>query len=63
MTTAPSTFGRAAFVRVHRVAEVMSLSTRTVRSYCESGTIPASRVGRHWLVPVSFLRGLTRRPA
>ena len=56
----PPTFGRAVFIRVHRVAEIMGLSVRTVQSYCATGTIPATQVGRHWLVPVSYLRGLGR---
>ena len=60
-TTAPSTFGRASFIRVHRAAEIMSLSARTIRSYCESGAIPAQRVGRHWLIPVVYIRSLTLR--
>ena len=58
--TGPATFGRACFVQVHRAAIVLGLSARTVRRYCEEKTIPATRVGGVWLVPVSYLRGLGR---
>ncbi len=61
MSQSPSTFGRARFVQVHRVAEVLSLSHRTVQHHCASGVIPAQRVGKAWLVPVDYLRSLSRR--
>lgn len=57
MSTAASTYGEAAYVTVQRAAKALSLSARTVRDYAATNTIPARRVGRHWLVPVSWLRG------
>jgi hypothetical protein len=60
VTPPPSTYGRAVFVQVHRVAEALSLSPRTVQHYCATGVIPASRVGKQWLVPVAYLRSLLR---
>ena len=62
MSGPPPTFGRALYVQVHRAAEVLSLSQRTVRRHCAEGVIPATRVGSAWLVPVAFLRSLSTVP-
>ena len=36
---------------VEQMAEMLGLSTNTVRSLCRNGQIPAVHIGRRWYVP------------
>jgi excisionase family DNA binding protein len=58
MSSGASTFGGALYVSVRQAAASLGKSERTVRYLCESGTVPAARIGRAWSVPVSWLRQL-----
>lgn len=44
---------------VEQMAEMLGLSTNTVRSLCRSGQIPAVHIGRRWYVPRAKLDELT----
>ena len=35
---------------VEQMAEMLSLSTNTIRSLCRSGELPAVHIGRRWYV-------------
>lgn len=39
------------FWTVQRLARAVGLADRTVRNDCESGTLPATKPGRAWLIP------------
>lgn len=41
------------------MAEMLGLSTNTVRSLCRNGQIPAVHIGRRWYVPRAKLDELT----
>ena len=54
MLTIPDSGARAAspdLLTVEQMAEMLGLSTNTVRSLCRSGQIPAVHIGRRWYVP------------
>ena len=42
-----------------QTAEMLGLSTNTVRSLCRNGQIPAVHIGRRWYVPRAKLDELT----
>lgn len=44
---------------VEQMAEMLDLSTNTVRSLCRNGQIPAVHIGRRWYVPRAKLDELT----
>lgn len=44
---------------VEQMAEMLGLSTNTVRSLCRNGQIPAVHIGRRWYVPRAKLDELT----
>ena len=52
--------GRPAFMRVPEAAQRLGISARRVRSLCRRGIIPASKLGRTWLIPVSKFEGFIR---
>lgn len=44
---------------VEQMAEMLGLSTNTVRSLCRNGQVPAVHIGRRWYVPRAKLDELT----
>lgn len=44
------------FADVRETAAVLRIDDRTVRRMCEAQDIPATRTGRRWRVPTSWLR-------
>lgn len=62
MLTIPDSAASAAspdLLTVEQMAEMLGLSTNTVRSLCRSGQIPAVHIGRRWYVPRAKLDELT----
>ena len=62
MLTIPDSGASAAspdLLTVEQMAEMLGLSTNTVRSLCRSDQIPAVHIGRRWYVPRAKLDELT----
>ena len=55
MTTLDDLNGRL-FASVPEVASLLRRDERTIRRGIEAGTIPATRAGATWSIPVSWLR-------
>lgn len=43
------------FYTVDEVQKVLSIGRNKAYQYCEDGTIPAIRLGKHWRVPIKAL--------
>jgi excisionase family DNA binding protein len=43
------------FVAVVDAAKTLGVTTRQVRNLCENGTLPATKVGRDWIIKRSDL--------
>ena len=53
--------GELKLYTVAEAAEVLRLTTRSIRSYIAAGTIPAHKVGRGWRIPENALAELAER--
>lgn len=46
------------FLTPEQAAEILSISTATVRAYARSGIIPARKIGKHWRFLETELRNV-----
>ncbi len=46
----PTKEGQTAFYTINEVAEMLDLSPVTIARWCNSGEIPAYRLGRKWKI-------------
>jgi len=46
----PTKEGQTAFYTINEVAEMLDLSPVTIARWCNSGAIPAYRLGRKWKI-------------
>jgi excisionase family DNA binding protein len=52
----------AGMLSVPQAARLLNLDERTVRTACEAGQIPSTRVGVRWQIPTWWLRQQVRPP-
>lgn len=65
MTTAfvlPTKFAERAFVSVEETADMLGLPAQTVYGHVRTKVLPATKMGKRWLIPVQALRDYFAKP-